>query len=312
MSKESKVTVVIPIFNEEANIPSLFPRLMPVLQNLRRPYEVVLVDDGSRDQSLTLLKGFAQKYAGSVKIVELSRNFGQHPAILAAFRHVTGESIITLDADLQNPPEEIPNLLAKMDEGYDVVGGVRQQRQDTIFRKMASRLVNKLTVLFTGMKLHDYGCMLRGYSREVVELINKCEENSTFIPALGLLFARNPIEIPVAHAARSAGRSKYSLIKLIRLNFDLMTGFSVVPLQVISFLGFVVAGSGFLLGMYLLFRRFVLLGASEAEGVFTLFALAFFVMGMLMASLGLVGEYIGRIYQEVRGRPRFLVRQIHE
>jgi undecaprenyl-phosphate 4-deoxy-4-formamido-L-arabinose transferase len=247
-----------------------------------------------------------------VKIVELSRNFGQHPAILAAFRHVTGESIITLDADLQNPPEEIPNLLAKMDEGYDVVGGVRQQRQDTIFRKMASRLVNKLTVLFTGMKLHDYGCMLRGYSREVVELINKCEENSTFIPALGLLFARNPIEIPVAHAARSAGRSKYSLIKLIRLNFDLMTGFSVVPLQVISFLGFVVAGSGFLLGMYLLFRRFVLLGASEAEGVFTLFALAFFVMGMLMASLGLVGEYIGRIYQEVRGRPRFLVRQIHE
>jgi undecaprenyl-phosphate 4-deoxy-4-formamido-L-arabinose transferase len=165
--------------------------------------------------------------------------------------------------------------------------------------------------MMTRMKLRDYGCMLRGYSRDVIDQINRCEENSTFIPALGLLFARRPTEIDVAHAARTAGDSKYSLYRLIRLNFDLMTGFSVVPLQLFTLLGFVTAAGGVLFGFFLLVRRFVLLRHSEAEGVFTLFALAFVVMGVLMAGIGIVGEYIGRIYQEVRGRPRFLVRKIH-
>lgn len=307
-----KVTIVIPIYNEEANIPSLFPRLMPVMEALNRPYEVLLIDDGSRDKSVELLLGESKKYPGKIRILELSRNFGQHPAILAGFRQITGDYIITLDADLQNPPEEIPNLLAKLEQGYDVVGGIRQKRQDTLFRKGASKIVNWMTNRITGMQLHDYGCMLRGYSREVVDQINQCEENSTFIPALGLLFSRKPIEIPVAHAAREAGRTKYSFYRLIRLNFDLMTGFSVIPLQMISLAGFIVAGCGFIFGVYLFIRRFIILQASEAEGVFTLFALAFLVMGALMASLGIVGEYIGRIYSEVRGRPRFVVRKVHE
>ena len=306
-----KVSVVIPIFNEEANIPSLLPRLMPVLEKLGRPYEVIFVDDGSRDRSLEMLLAEASRFSGRVKILELARNAGQHPAILAAFRHVTGDYIATLDADLQNPPEEIPKLLTLMDQGYDVVGGVRQHRQDRFYRKFASKIVNRMTVLMTNMKLRDYGCMLRSYSRDVVDQINRCEENSTFIPALGLLFARKPTEVEVAHAARSAGRSKYSLYKLIRLNFDLMTGFSVVPLQLFTLFGFVVASGGVFFGFYLLVRRFVLLRHSEAEGVFTLFALAFVVMGILMAGIGIVGEYIGRIYQEVRARPRFIVRKVH-
>jgi len=306
-----KLSVVIPIYNEEANIPQLFPRLMPVLEGLGRDYELLLADDGSRDRSMELLKQNAAQYPGKVKIVELARNFGQHPAILAAFRNVTGDGVITLDADLQNPPEEIPKLLAQLDEGFDVVGGVRQNRQDTFFRKFASKIVNKVTTLITGMKLQDYGCMLRGYSREVIDQINLCEENSTFIPALGLLFGRRTIEIKVAHEARSSGRTKYSLYRLVRLNFDLMTGFSVVPLQMFTLLGFAVAAGGLSFGAYLLVRRFLLLRHSEAEGVFTLFALAFFVMGVLMAGLGIVGEYIGRIYQEVRGRPRFTIRKIH-
>jgi undecaprenyl-phosphate 4-deoxy-4-formamido-L-arabinose transferase len=310
-TNSSKVSIVIPIYNEAANIPLLFPRLMPVMEGLHRPYEVLFVDDGSRDESLAMLKAHAGKYQGQVRIIELSRNFGQHPAILAAFRYVTGGMIITLDADLQNPPEEIPNILELMDKGYDVVGGVRRHRQDTFFRRFASKLVNRMTVLMTNMRLQDYGCMLRGYAREVVDQINRCEENSTFIPALGLLFARRPIEVEVAHAARTAGRSKYSFYRLIRLNFDLMTGFSVVPLQIFTLFGFLVAGGGFLFGFYLLIRRFVLLRQSEAEGVFTLFALAFVVLGILTAGIGIVGEYIGRIYQEVRGRPRFLVRNVH-
>lgn len=306
-----KVSVAIPVFNEEKNIPALVDRLMPVLESLNSPYELLFVDDGSRDGTLELLKEAAKRFPGRVRVIELSRNFGQHPALLAAFRSVTGDRIVTLDADLQNPPEEIPKILAKLEEGYDAVGGVRVDRQDTLFRKLASRFINRITVLITNMRLRDYGCMLRGYSREVVDQINVCEENSTFIPALGLLFARRPIEIPVAHEPRRTGRTKYSLFRLVRLNFDLMTGFSTVPLQIFTLLGFLTSTSGLLFGFYLLFRRYVLLRMSEAEGVFTLFALAFVVLGVLMAGVGIVGEYIGRIYQEVRGRPRYSIRRIH-
>lgn len=308
---ESKLTVAVPIYNEEKNIPRLLSRLVPVLDGMNRPYELLFVDDGSRDNSMALLKDAAEKHAGHIRVIELSRNFGQHPALLAAFRYATGDHVITLDADLQNPPEEIPMIAQKLSDGYDVVGGVREQRQDSLFRKLASRLVNRITVFITKMHLQDYGCMLRGYSREVIDQINKCEENSTFIPALGLLFARRPIEIPVAHAAREAGESKYSLYKLIRLNFDLMTGFSTVPLQLFTLLGFGTSAGGLLFGAYLLIRRFVLLRHSEAEGVFTLFALLFVVLGVLMAGVGIVGEYIGRIYQEVRGRPRYSIRHVH-
>ncbi len=306
------VSVVIPVYNEEAMLPALFPRLLAALDALHRPTEVILVDDGSRDRSIELLRGESQRHPGRVRVVELSRNFGQHPAILAGFSVARGEIIVTLDADLQNPPEEIAKLVAKIDEGFDVVGGVRQQRRDTLFRRGASWLVNRVTVAITGIRMSDYGCMLRAYSREIVELIDRSEEHSTFIPALAQSIARRPTEVPVAHAERVAGDSKYSLYRLIRLNFDLMTGFSVVPLQLFTLFGFITAGGGVLFGAYLLVRRFILLRASEAEGVFTLFALAFVVMGVLMAGVGIVGEYVGRIYQEVRGRPRYLIRHVSD
>ena len=306
-----RVSVVIPVYNEEATLPALFPRLYAALDALARPYEIILVDDGSRDGSLEILRAEVQRHADRVRVVELSRNFGQHPAILAGFSIATGDVIVTLDADLQNPPEEIAKLLAKFDAGHDVVGGVRQDRQDSVFRKGASALVNFVTVRITGIRMSDYGCMLRAYSRDVVDLMVKSEEHSTFIPALAQSIARHPTEVEVAHSERSAGTSKYSLYRLIRLNFDLMTGFSVVPLQIFTLLGFMTATGGLLFGLYLLVRRFILLRASEADGVFTLFALAFLVMGMLMAGVGIVGEYVGRIYQEVRGRPRYLIRRVY-
>lgn len=306
-----RVSVVIPVHNEEKNLPALLPRLFSSLDELKRPYELILVDDGSRDRSLALMQEAAAARPDVLTVVELSRNFGQHPAILAGFTLATGDAVVTLDADLQNPPEEIPRLIALIEEGYDVVGGVRRKRQDSLFRRAASRAVNRITVAITGMRLSDYGCMLRAYSREVVEQMTRSEERATFIPALALSFARRPVEVEVAHAARHSGESKYSLYRLIRLNFDLMTGFSVVPLQLFTLFGFLVSAGGLGFGVYLLIRRYVLLRQSEAEGVFTLFALAFVVMGTLMAGLGIVGEYIGRIYQEVRGRPRFLVRGVH-
>jgi undecaprenyl-phosphate 4-deoxy-4-formamido-L-arabinose transferase len=305
-----KLSVVVPVYNEEANLPRLLPRLVPVLQGLGRPWEVVFVDDGSRDRSPELLREAVREHPGRVKAVELLRNAGQHMAIMAAFGETDGEYVVTLDADLQNPPEEIPKLVAKMDEGHDVVGTVRAKRRDSLFRKAASRIVNRTTALLTGMRLGDYGCMLRGYHREVVDVMSASDEFSTFIPALAQLYARRPVEIEVAHEGRAEGESKYSLLRLVRLNFDLMTGFSVVPLQLFGLLGFVTALSGFGFGVFLLVRRLVV--GAEVEGVFTLFALAFLVMGVLMAGIGMVGEYVGRIYQQVRGRPRFLVRRVYD
>ncbi len=306
-----KLSVVIPVYNEEENLDELLERLVRVLDELDRDYEAILVDDGSRDGSIGILRDSASKAGGKIRIVELSRNFGQHQAVLAGFEQVTGDGVVTLDADLQNPPEEIPKIVALLDEGYDAVGGVRKNRHDSLFRRLASKLVNRMTGAITGMRLSDYGCMLRGYSREIVDLINRCGESATFIPALAQSFARRSTEVEVEHAARKRGESRYSFYRLIRLNFDLMTGFSVVPLQIFTLFGFLTALGGVSFGFYLLIRRYLLLRASEAEGVFTLFALAFVVLGVCMAGIGVVGEYVGRIYVEVRRRPRFLVRQVY-
>jgi len=304
-----KVSVVVPVFNEEANLDEFLRRLLAVMDGRGEPYEVVLVDDGSRDRSLEILKSWAGRRPDRIRVLELSRNFGQHPAILAGFRDVTGDVAVTLDADLQNPPEEIPKLLAKFGEGYDVVGGVRQHRQDSWARRAASALVNRVTVAITRMKLTDFGCMLRAYSRDVVEEINRCDEASTFIPALGQSFARRPIEIEVAHAPRSGGASAYSFYRLIRLNFDLMTGFSSVPIQLFGLLGTAVALGGIAFGVFLFVRRLIV--GAEVEGVFTLFAILFTLLGVAMAGLGIVGEYVGRIYEQVRGRPRFSVKRAY-
>ncbi len=304
-----KVSVVVPVFNEEASLEEFLRRLLAVMDGSGRPHEVILVDDGSRDRSLEILKSWAAARPAHVRVLELSRNFGQHQAILAGFRDVTGDVVVTLDADLQNPPEEVPKLLAKVEEGYDVVGGVRRLRRDSWPRRLASYLVNRITVSITRMRLTDFGCMLRAYSRDVVDDINRCDEASTFIPALGQSFAHRPTEIEVAHAPRTGGESAYSFYRLIRLNFDLMTGFSSVPIQVFGLLGTVVALGGIAFGVFLFARRLIV--GAEVEGVFTLFAILFTLLGIAMAGLGIVGEYVGRIYEQVRGRPRFSVRRTY-
>ncbi len=301
---------MIPVYNEEGNLPALLPRLLPVLKGLGRPFEVVFVDDGSRDHSLALLREAASANGGLVRVIELLRNAGQHMAIMAAFTETTGEFVVTLDADLQNPPEEIPKVLAEMERGHDVVGTIRAKRQDSLFRRLASRLVNRTTAALTGMRLNDYGCMLRGYHRDIVEVMTASDEVSTFIPALAQQYARRPVEIEVAHEERALGESKYSLFKLIRLNFDLMTGFSLVPLQLFTLFGFFTAVAGAGLALLLLVRRLVI--GPEEGGIFTLFGLAFALLGVLMAGVGVLGEYVGRIYLQVRGRPRFLIRKVHE
>jgi undecaprenyl-phosphate 4-deoxy-4-formamido-L-arabinose transferase len=283
-------------------------RLYPALQDTGYSFEIIFTNDGSRDRSLEILCQLTEEYQG-VKVVEFTGNFGQHMAILAAFEVSSGEIVITMDADLQNPPEEIPRLVAEIEKGHDVVGTIRQERQDSTFRKMASRIVNITTNKITGMQMQDYGCMLRAYHRYVVDNINRCRESTTFIPALAQTFASNPTEIEVGHAERAEGESKYSFYKLIRLNFDLMTGFSVVPLQLFALFGIITSVMSVAFATFLLIRRFIV--GAEVEGVFTLFAILFFFIGIIIMGIGIVGEYVGRIYQEVRKRPRFVVRRMY-
>jgi undecaprenyl-phosphate 4-deoxy-4-formamido-L-arabinose transferase len=302
------LSIVVPVYNEESNLGPLIERLYPAAQATGRTFEILFTNDGSRDRSLEILRKMVEQYPG-VKVVEFNGNFGQHMAILAAFEMSQGQIVITLDADLQNPPEEISRLVAEVEKGFDVVGTIRQKRQDSMFRKLASRVVNITTNKMTGMKMNDYGCMLRAYHRNIIENINRCGESTTFIPALAQTFASNPTEIEVAHAERAAGESKYSLYKLIRLNFDLMTGFSVVPLQLFALFGILTSVLSLAFGLFLLIRRFIV--GAEVEGVFTLFAILFFFIGIIIMGIGIVGEYVGRIYQEVRKRPRFVVRRTY-
>jgi undecaprenyl-phosphate 4-deoxy-4-formamido-L-arabinose transferase len=305
---EPYISVIIPVYNEEENIRELGERLMRTLGGMERSFEIILVDDGSGDRSWDLLTELHDKYPENLRALQFNRNFGQHQAIFAGFQAARGQVMITLDADLQNPPEEIPRLVAKIEEGYDTVGGWRENRRDSIFRKLPSLLVNVVMSRVTGVKLRDYGCMLRAYRREVIDSINQCHESSSFIPALANLFSRRVAEIPVGHAERERGQSKYGLIKLLRLNFDLVTGFSNLPIHAVGFTGVAIAFLGLLLGLFLFLRR--LFVGPEVEGVFTLFAILFVFVGLNTLGLALIGEYVGRIYREVRGRPRYVIRQI--
>lgn len=302
-----EISVVIPVFNEEDNLRELGERLIRTLTGMGRPYEIIFVDDGSTDGSWEILRDLNGLYPENIRALQFHRNFGQHQAIFAGFQAARGKVMVTLDADLQNPPEEIPRLVAKIDEGFDTVGGWRENRQDSIFRRLPSQLVNNVMSRVTGVKLRDYGCMLRAYRREVVDSINQCQESSSFIPALANLFSQRVAEIPVGHAERERGKSKYGVIKLLRLNFDLMTGFSNLPIHLVGFTGVAIALLGFFLGLFLFIRR-VFVGP-EVEGVFTLFAILFVFVGLNTLGLALIGEYVGRIYREVRGRPRFVIRQ---
>jgi len=303
------ISIVIPVYNEEANLETLYQRLTTTMDKLGKSYEIILTDDGSRDRSVALLHELHQRRPDVIRVIEFNGNFGQHMAIMAGFEKVRGEIIITMDADLQNPPEEIPKLVAAMEAGHDVVNTHRMGRQDSWWRLFVSRMHNKIRALMMPkLIMQDEGCMLRAYSRRIVDLMASTEEMNTFIPALALNYATNPTEVGVAHESRFGGESNYTLYGLIRYNFDLITGFSVFPLQVFTLLGMVVSFFSFLFVIFLFARRLIV--GPEVQGVFTLFAIMFFLIGIVLLGLGIVGEYIGRIYQEVRKRPRFVIRNV--
>lgn len=304
------LSIVIPVYNEAANLPTLFERLEAVVRNLPMRTEILLVDDGSRDESAELIGAQASRPGSPFVAVILNRNFGQHSAIMAGFSKVRGDLVVTLDADLQNPPEEIPNLIAQAELGFEVVGTIRVNRQDTWFRRSASKIVNGIVRKATGIHMSDYGCMLRAYRRHIVDTMLICNERSTFIPLLANTFARTTTEIHVKHEERAAGDSKYSLLKLINLQFDLLTSMTTAPLRLLTFLGIAIAVFGGVFGMVLLAMRFAYGAAWGVNGVFPLFAILFIFVGTQFMGIGLLGEYIGRIYYDVRARPRFIIESV--
>ena len=307
-----ELSVVIPVYNEEAVLPALFARLYPALDALGTTYEVIFVNDGSHDRSAALLREQFQKRPDVTRVILFNGNFGQHMAILAGFEHVRGQRIVTLDADLQNPPEEIGKLLAKMDEGHDYVGSIRRMRQDAAWRRWASKAMNRMRERITHIHMTDQGCMLRAYDRPIVDAIRSSREVSTYIPALAYSFSHRPTEVEVEHEERQAGESKYSMYKLIRLNFDIVTGFSVLPLQLFSLFGIFVSLVSLVMYVAVIAKRLVM---GEGDGIWVIWdrdILQFFLTGVMLFGLGLIGEYVGRIYQQVRERPRFIIQALLE
>ena len=304
------MSIVIPVYNEEESLPELLRRTEAACRQLKQDYEIVLVDDGSRDNSAQLLEEAAARDGSKVVAVILNRNYGQHAAIMAGFEQCKGDVVITLDADLQNPPEEIPRLVAQAELGYDVVATVRNNRQDSALRRYPSKLINLAVKRSTGVAMSDYGCMLRAYRRTVVNAMLACRERSTFIPILANSFARHTTEILVPHAEREHGESKYSTMRLINLMFDLITCMTTTPLRLLSIIGFSMAALGMLFALALIVLRLAFGAGWAGDGMFVLFAILFVFTGGQFIGMGLLGEYLGRMYGDVRARPRFFIEKV--
>ncbi|NOY69102.1 MAG: glycosyltransferase [Deltaproteobacteria bacterium] len=307
MNKSELISIVIPVFNEAGSLDELIRRCLDICHTRFSRFEIILVDDGSTDGSADMICNSAGQHPGEIIGVLLNRNYGQHAAIMAGFEKSTGDIVVTLDADLQNPPEEIGKLVEKIMQGFDVVGSVRKDRQDSIFRRLASASINRVVRSYTGVDMHDYGCMLRAYRRHIVDAMLSCHEHSTFIPVLANSFAGKTAEVEVGHEKRTEGDSKYSLWKLINLQFDLLTSMSTLPLRLLSVVGVLISATGIGFGLFLFVMRLIHGPGWAAQGVFTLFAALFIFIGFQFIGMGLLGEYIGRMYHDVRGRPRYFV-----
>ncbi len=304
------VSIVIPVYNEEQSLPELLRRTEAACLQLQHEFEIVLVDDGSRDDSAQILQDAAEREGSPVVAVILNRNYGQHAAIMAGFEQCKGDVVITLDADLQNPPEEIPRLVAQAELGYDVVGTVRSNRQDSAWRRWPSKLINLAVQRSTGVAMNDYGCMLRAYRRTIVDAMLACRERSTFIPILANSFARHTTELVVKHDEREHGESKYSAMRLINLMFDLITCMTTTPLRLLSIIGFSMAAVGVLFAIMLIVLRLAFGAGWAGDGMFVLFAILFVFTGGQFIGMGLLGEYLGRMYSDVRARPRFFIEKV--
>lgn len=299
------LSIVVAVSDDEYNLIPFMERLYPVLQGMARPFEIIFSDDGSRDRSAEILRHMQQTYS-AVKIIELGGRFGRQMALLAAFRKSAGQIVITLDADLKDPPEEIPRLVAEMERGRDLVGLSRPKRRGSFFSCLVSHIIISLTTRMTGLAMSDPGCTLRAYHRRVIASVNSCREITSSIPALAYSLCMNPAEIRGLHSERVTGEGIPTLSQLLRFTIDLTTEFSVVPLRLVSLAGMAVALFSVAFALSLLAWR-ILVGA-DLEVAMILFAILFLFIGIVTLGIGIVAEYLAKIHQEVRRRPRFVVK----
>lgn len=314
MFKPLELSVIIPVFNEEKNIEPLYEEISRVLNSLGQAFEIIFVDDGSRDGSFPVLKRIQEKDK-AVKIIRLRRNFGQTAALSAGFDYARGRVIVTMDADLQNDPRDIPALLAKINEGYDLVSGWRQKRHDKFFtRRLPSIVANRLISFLTGVKLHDYGCTLKAFRKEIIKSIRLYGELHRFIPAIASTLGVRIAEVKVNHRPRRFGRSKYTIFRLPRVILDMLTvkfllSYSTRPLQVFGLLGLISGLSGFVIALWLSYQRLIL-KVSSANRPILLLAVLLMVIGIQFITLGLLAEIMVRTYHESTGKPIYHIREI--
>ena len=307
------LSVVVPVYNEEESIPHLYWRLTVELENLGLPYEIIAVDDGSRDRSFDLLRDLAQRDR-RLRVVRFRRNFGQTAAFSAGFDRARGDVVVTIDADLQNDPADIAALLAKIEEGYDVVSGWRERRRDPFLnRRLPSMIANRLISWATGVHLHDYGCSLKAYRRDVVRSIRLYGELHRFIPAIASWQGVSVTELPVRHVPRRFGKSKYGINRTLRVLLDLVTvrfllSYGTRPMQIFGLLGILAGGAGLAIGAYLTWIKLAY-GTAIADRPLLLLAVLLIVLGVQFISLGLIGELVVRTYYETQAKPIYVVRE---
>ena len=302
-------SVVIPVFNEEENIAELHRRLTAVMQGLGATYEIILVDDGSTDRSFPMMKALHEQDR-RIKTMRLSRNFGHHLALTAGLDYAKGEAVILMDADLQDQPEEIPKLVEKFNEGYDVVYGIRKDRKEGLTRRMAADVFTGVINRVGGSGHFATGGVFRVMTRQVKDELQQCRETSRFITGLVGWLGFNQVGVDVEHGARYAGETKYNLWRLIRLLLNTLTSFSYLPLQLASYLGLLTALFSVSLGAYVVFR-WIFVGVPVA-GFTSIIVAVLFLGAVQLIVLGLIGEYVGRVYTESQGRPLYVVKEFLE
>ncbi len=308
-----KISVVIPAYNEEENVPVLYERLKGVLEELNHDYEIIFVDDGSTDGTFAVLKDLAGKDR-RVKVIRFRRNYGQTAAMYAGFEHAEGDVIITMDADLQNDPEDIPRLLSKLEEGYDIVSGWRKDRKDPFLsRKLPSRVANWIISKVTGVELHDYGCTLKAYRSEIAKRYRLYGDMHRFLPALAKRFGAKVTEIPVKHHPRLYGRSKYGIGRTVRVILDIflvkfLNEYITKPLYVFGGLGFLLLTVGILIELYLTLLK-LFTGADIGGRPLLILGVLLILAGIQLLSTGIIAELIVRTYYESRGEKPYVIEE---
>ena len=309
MDKNPEISIIVPVYNEESLVEELCSRLKCVGDELNRSYEILIVDDGSDDGSFEKLKRI-QEADNVFRLVRLTRNFGQQAAVLAGFRMSRGEIIVQLDSDLQNPPEEIPKLLAAMTEDIDLVTTTHKKRQDGLLRVVGSKFLCGFGQMLFGKGVKLNLSSFRAMRRSVIEKIETCKDRSRYMAVLMSWMGLPSVEIEVEHHARKRGETKYSLLTLTKLSWDLVTGYSNFPLRLVTYMGLFGAFIGFLMMTFLLYQRIV--NGILIEGFVVLTAVFAFFAGVQLLSIGFLGEYLGRVHSQVQARPDYIVEKVME